>query len=339
MTVPSRHPGGPRRPGPRPGHQCARRADLRHDELRLQRHRPRRRSLRAPGVRQHLHPHHEPDERRVREAHRRARGRRRGARGGERPGRRDAHRAQPGAARATTWSPRRRSTAAPTTCSPTPCPSGASRPSSSTSTTSTQVRAAIDAGTRLLYVETIGNPRLDVPDFEALADDRARARAFPWWWTTPSAPPRSSRPIEHGADIIVHSATKWIGGHGTAIGGVVVDAGKFDWTSDKAQARFPEFSAPDPSYHGLVYTEAFGPARVHHQAARPAPARPRARRCRRSTPSCSCRAWRRCRSASSGTRPTPWPWRSWLAEGSAGRMGVVPRPREPSRAPERRRGT
>src|SRR5206468_5935747 len=68
-----------------------------------------------------------------------------------------------------------------------------------------------------------------------------------------------SRPIEYGADIIVHSATKWIGGHGTAIGGVVIDAGKFDWTSDKAKARFPEFSAPDPSYHGLVYTEAFGP--------------------------------------------------------------------------------
>jgi O-acetylhomoserine (thiol)-lyase len=69
-----------------------------------------------------------------------------------------------------------------------------------------------------------------------------------------------SRPIDFGADIIVNSATKWIGGHGTAIGGVVVDAGKFDWTSPTSRARFPEFTAPDPSYHGLVYTEAFGPA-------------------------------------------------------------------------------
>ena len=86
-----------------------------------------------------------------------------------------------------------------------------------------------------------------------------------------------SRPIEYGADIVVHSATKWIGGHGTAIGGVVVDAGKFDWTSDSARARFPSSPQPDPSYHGLVYTEAFGPARVHHQAAGAAAARPRPR--------------------------------------------------------------
>ncbi|MDF3053867.1 MAG: hypothetical protein K0S19_1972, partial [Geminicoccaceae bacterium] len=69
-----------------------------------------------------------------------------------------------------------------------------------------------------------------------------------------------SRPIDYGADILVHSATKWIGGHGTAIGGVVVDAGKFDWASASSRTRFPEFTAPDPSYHGLVYTEAFGPA-------------------------------------------------------------------------------
>ena len=122
-----------------------------------------------------------------------------------------------------------------------------------------QVRAAIDAGTRLLYVETIGNPRLDVPDFEALATI-AHEAGIPLVVDNTFGAATLSRPIEHGADIVVHSATKWIGGHGTAIGGVVVDAGKFDWTSDKAKARFPEFSAPDPSYHGLVYTEAFGPA-------------------------------------------------------------------------------
>ena len=122
-----------------------------------------------------------------------------------------------------------------------------------------QVRAAIDAGTRLLYVETIGNPRLDVPDFGALAAI-AHEAGIPLVVDNTFGAATLSSPIEHGADIVIHSATKWIGGHGTAIGGVVIDAGKFDWTSPEAKARFPEFSAPDPSYHGLVYTEAFGPA-------------------------------------------------------------------------------
>jgi O-acetylhomoserine (thiol)-lyase len=123
-----------------------------------------------------------------------------------------------------------------------------------------QVRAAIDSGTRLLFVETIGNPRLDVPNFEALADIAHSAGVPLVVDNTFGAAGTLSRPINFGADIIVNSATKWIGGHGTAIGGVVVDAGKFDWTSPTSRARFPEFTAPDPSYHGLVYTEAFGPA-------------------------------------------------------------------------------
>ncbi|MGH7510606.1 MAG: O-acetylhomoserine aminocarboxypropyltransferase/cysteine synthase family protein [Gemmatimonadales bacterium] len=122
------------------------------------------------------------------------------------------------------------------------------------------VRGAIDAGTRLLFVETIGNPRLDVPNFEALADIAHSAGVPLVVDNTFGAAGTLSRPIDFGADIIVHSATKWIGGHGTAIGGVVVDAGRFDWTSPSSRARFPEFTAPDPSYHGLVYTEAFGPA-------------------------------------------------------------------------------
>jgi O-acetylhomoserine (thiol)-lyase len=123
-----------------------------------------------------------------------------------------------------------------------------------------QVRAAIDGGTRLLFVETIGNPRLDVPNFEALADI-AHAGGIPLVVdNTFGAAGILSRPIDYGADIIVHSATKWIGGHGTAIGGVVVDAGRFDWAGPSSRARFPEFTTPDPSYHGLVYTEAFGPA-------------------------------------------------------------------------------
>jgi O-acetylhomoserine (thiol)-lyase len=119
------------------------------------------------------------------------------------------------------------------------------------------VKAAIDAGTRLLFVETIGNPRLDVPDFAALADI-AHAAGIPLVVDNTFGAATLARPIKHGADIVVHSATKWIGGHGTAIGGVVVDAGKFDWASARAKTRFPEFSSPDPSYHGLVYTEAFG---------------------------------------------------------------------------------
>jgi O-acetylhomoserine (thiol)-lyase len=119
------------------------------------------------------------------------------------------------------------------------------------------VRAAIDAGTRALYVETVGNPRLDVPDFTALADIAHQA-GLPLIVDNTFGAATLCRPIRYGADIVVHSATKWIGGHGTSIGGVVVDAGSFDWTSEQARARFPEFSSPDPSYHGLVYTQAFG---------------------------------------------------------------------------------
>jgi O-acetylhomoserine (thiol)-lyase len=120
-----------------------------------------------------------------------------------------------------------------------------------------QVRAAIDSGTRLLFVETIGNPRLDVPNFEALADIAHTAGVPLVVDNTFGAAGLLSRPIDYGADIVVHSATKWIGGHGTAIGGVVVDAGRFDWSSPSSRERFPEFTTPDPSYHGLVYTEAF----------------------------------------------------------------------------------
>jgi len=122
----------------------------------------------------------------------------------------------------------------------------------------TAVRRAIDGRTRAIFVESVGNPRLDVPDLAALAAI-AHEHALPLVVDNTFAP-LLCRPIEHGADIVVHSATKWIGGHGTAIGGVVVDAGHFDWTAPAARERFPEFSSPDPSYHGLVYTEAFGPA-------------------------------------------------------------------------------
>jgi len=117
------------------------------------------------------------------------------------------------------------------------------------------IRAAINAKTRAIYTESLGNPKLDVVDIEKLAAI-AHENGLPLVIdnTTPSA--ALVRPIEWGADIVVNSATKFLGGHGTTIGGVIVDAGKFDWA---ASGRFKEFTEPDPSYHGLIYTAAFGP--------------------------------------------------------------------------------
>jgi O-acetylhomoserine (thiol)-lyase len=115
--------------------------------------------------------------------------------------------------------------------------------------------AAIDDDTRALFLETIGNPRLDVADIKGIADV-AHAAGIPLIVDNTCAP-LIAKPIELGADIVIHSATKWIGGHGTVIGGVVVDSGKFDWA---AAPRFhDDLVAPDPSYHGVSYTEAFGP--------------------------------------------------------------------------------
>ncbi len=114
--------------------------------------------------------------------------------------------------------------------------------------------AAIDDDTRAVYLETIGNPRLDVADISAVAGV-AHAAGVPVIVDNTFAP-LLAQPLKLGADIVIHSATKWIGGHGTVIGGVVVDGGTFDWA---ASPRFHEdFVAPDPSYHGVSYTEAFG---------------------------------------------------------------------------------
>jgi O-acetylhomoserine (thiol)-lyase len=117
------------------------------------------------------------------------------------------------------------------------------------------IRAAINSKTRALYTETLGNPKLDIVDIEKLAAI-AHEHGLPLIIDNTVATPILTRPIEHGADIVVNSATKFIGGHGTTIGGVIVDAGKFDW---KASGRFADFVEPDPSYHGLRYVEAFGP--------------------------------------------------------------------------------
>jgi len=117
------------------------------------------------------------------------------------------------------------------------------------------LRAAINEKTRAVYTETLGNPKLDVVDIEKLAAI-AHEKGVPLVIDNTSASAALLRPIKWGADIVVNSATKFLGGHGTSIGGVIVDAGKFDWA---ASGRFKEFTEPDPSYHGLSYTEAFGP--------------------------------------------------------------------------------
>ncbi len=116
------------------------------------------------------------------------------------------------------------------------------------------VEKAIKPNTKAIFAETIGNPKIDVLDV-ALYAELAHRHQLPLIVDNTLATPYLLRPIEHGADIVVHSATKFIGGHGTAIGGVIVDGGRFDWA---ASGRFPEFTTPDPSYHGLQYAPVFG---------------------------------------------------------------------------------
>jgi O-acetylhomoserine/O-acetylserine sulfhydrylase len=114
----------------------------------------------------------------------------------------------------------------------------------------------IDGKTKALYVETIGNPGYDIPDLPALAR-LAHDHGIPLIVdNTFGAAGYLARPIEHGADVVVESATKWIGGHGTSLGGVIVDSGKFDWA---ASGKFPFFTEPSPGYHGLVFNDVFGP--------------------------------------------------------------------------------
>ncbi|NLM68534.1 MAG: O-acetylhomoserine aminocarboxypropyltransferase/cysteine synthase, partial [Firmicutes bacterium] len=115
---------------------------------------------------------------------------------------------------------------------------------------------AITDRTKALYVETIGNPETNIVDLEAVAAV-AHEHQIPLIVDNTFATPYLCRPIEHGADIVVHSATKFIGGHGTSIGGVIVDSGSFDWA---ASGKFPELTEPDPSYNGIRYTDTFGNA-------------------------------------------------------------------------------
>ena len=115
---------------------------------------------------------------------------------------------------------------------------------------------AIQDNTKALYIETLGNPNSEVVDIEAIAKI-AHAHNIPLVIDNTFGTPYLIRPIEHGADIVVHSATKFIGGHGTTIGGVIVDGGNFDW---KASGKFPQLTEPNPSYHGISFADAAGPA-------------------------------------------------------------------------------
>ena len=119
-----------------------------------------------------------------------------------------------------------------------------------------EVEAAVQANTKAIYIETLGNPNSDIPDIEALAAI-AHGHGIPLVIDNTFGTPYLIRPIEHGADIVVHSATKFLGGHGTTLGGVIVDSGKFDW---KASGRYAPIAAPNPSYHGVSFADAVGPA-------------------------------------------------------------------------------
>ncbi|MBR3231580.1 MAG: O-acetylhomoserine aminocarboxypropyltransferase/cysteine synthase, partial [Lachnospiraceae bacterium] len=118
-----------------------------------------------------------------------------------------------------------------------------------------EVEAAITDDTRAIFLETLGNPNSDIPDIDAVAEI-AHARGIPVVIDNTFGTPYLIRPIEHGADIVVHSATKFIGGHGTTLGGIIVESGKFDW---RASGKYPNIAAPNPSYHGVSFYDAVGP--------------------------------------------------------------------------------
>ena len=119
-----------------------------------------------------------------------------------------------------------------------------------------EVRGAVDEKTKLIFIETLGNPGSDIPDIDALAAV-AHEHRIPLVIDNTFGTPYLIRPIEHGADVVVHSATKFIGGHGTTLGGIIVDSGKFDWAGS---GKFPQLTEPNPSYHGVSFVQAAGPA-------------------------------------------------------------------------------
>ena len=155
-----------------------------------------------------------------------------------------------------------------------------------------ELEGAIKDNTKAVYIETLGNPNSDIPDIEAIAKI-AHKHGLPLVIDNTFGTPYLIRPIEYGADIVVHSATKFIGGHGTTLGGIIVDSGKFDW---KASGKYAPIAEPNPSYHGISFADAVGPAAfVTYTRAI----------LLRSTHFCCCRALRLCLCVSSVTLRTP----------------------------------
>ena len=166
-----------------------------------------------------------------------------------------------------------------------------------------EVEKAIRPNTRAIYIETLGNPNSDIPDIDALAA-LAHKYGLPLVVDNTFGTPYLIRPIEHGADIVVHSATKFLGGHGTTLGGIIVDSGKFDWA---ASGKYPAIAAPNPSYHGVSFVAAAGPAAFVTYIRRcccGTPARPSLP----SPPFCCYRAWRPCPCGLTGMWRTPRRW-------------------------------
>ena len=222
----------------------------------FKRHRARGQPVRAQGVRQHLHPDHEPDQDAVEQRIASLEGGVGAAGVPIRPGRRDGGDPQRRRGRATTSWPAPACTAARTTCSKytlrklghrDDVRGGPGRPR--------LLARAVRPNTKLFFGETISNPKQDVLDIEGVAASRTRP-GVPLIVDNTVATPYLIRPLEWGADIVVHSATKYLGGHGTSIGGVIVDGGTFDFAADPE--RFPNYNEPDPSYHGLVYGRDLG---------------------------------------------------------------------------------
>ena len=164
------------------------------------------------------------------------------------------------------------------------------------------IASKIDARTKAIYCESIGNPAGNVADLSAIADV-AHAHGVPVIVDNTVPSPYLCRPFEHGCDIVVHSLTKYIGGHGTIIGGMIVDSGKFDWVANKE--RFRRLNEPDVSYHGVVYTETGQPptssahASYHYATS--------ARQSHQRTPSSPSKDWKPCRYAWNESAKTPSP--------------------------------
>ncbi len=201
-------------------------------------------------------------------------------------------------------------------------------------------RRAVRPNTKLFFAETIGNPKINVLDITGVSEV-AHESGVPLIVDNTIATPYLIRPFEHGADIVVHSATKFLGGHGTVIGGIIVDSGKFAWSQHPD--KFPEFNTPDPSYHGAVFAEAVGNELAYIVKAGCSCSATSVRRTRRTPRSRCCRASRRCRSGSSGTCRTRRRSRSGSTGTRTSRPSPTPgcrrRPGTPRRTATRRRAS